>query len=346
MIVFGIVLVFAIAALVPYLWMLSHRAATVDAAQALALTHRPDLFRLPEIVSVLALLLVGIGAAKGIFQSQNPVAMAASSLALSVIVDFNQQIVTGRTLQPVHYEWFIANYGALLAMILTVALWRQRRPIANSRLALIAAIALVFGLGEVWLASSISFAYNRTIDQGKPVADHLAQAGADFQPNSSQPVVLVSDLKLADRFPTDAPQPVLWSPRMLVFPGVTESENRDRFWRQLYYLGYDEKKFSEAVGEHDWNFLTGLFPYSRLSPAVNGIEEPIAPDEVRAQMHAYLDYARTFNQDRAASPLLSHVIVSAGDEPDYSNLDRWYQRDGGERVGDFLLYRVTLRARK
>ena len=346
LIVLGIVLVFAIAALIPYLSMLGHRAATVDAAQALAFTHRPDLFRLPEIVSLLALLLIGIGAVKGLSEFQNSTTIMAGSLALSVIVDFNQQIITGRTLQPVHFEWFIANYCALLAIVLTAALWLRRRAIASSRLVVIAAIALVFGLGEVWLASSISFAYNRTIDEGKPAADRLAQSSANFQPNSRQPVVLVSDLKLADRFPTDAPQPVLWSPRMLVFPGVTESENRERFWRQLYYLGYDETKFSEAVGQHDWNFLTGLFPYSRLSPVVTGSQAPITPEEVRAQMRAYLDYARTFNQDCAASPLLSHVIVRAADEPDYANLDRWYQRDSGERAGDFILYRVRLRERQ
>jgi hypothetical protein len=97
------------------------------------------------------------------------------------------------------------------------------------------------------------------------------------------------------------------------FPGSDlRAKIANAFWRQLYYLGYDETKFSEAVGQHDWNFLTGLFPYSRLSPAVTGSQAPITPDEVRAQMRAYLDYARMFNQDRATAPLLSHVIVRAG----------------------------------
>ncbi len=343
LIVFGIIIVFGIAALLPYFSLLARRAATVDAAQALAFTHRPDLFRFPEIISVLALLLIGIGAAKGLFQLNERITVMAGSLALSVVLDFNQQVLTGRTLQPVHYEWFIANYCAILAVILTAALWLRGRVIANRRWALIAAIALVFGFGEVWLAASVSFDYNRVIDEGKPVADRLAQLGAGFQPGSTSPVVLVSDLKLADRFPTDAPQPVLWSPRMLVFPGVTEKENRERFWRQLYYLGYDEKKFWAALNHPEWNFLTGLFPYSRLDRAITGVRTPIGPDELRAQMHAYLDYAQTFDLDRAASPGLSHVIVRAGDEPNYLNLDRWYQRDAGERVGEFILYRVQLR---
>src|SRR5438128_2245479 len=119
MVVFGIVLLFAVAALIPYVSMLSHRAATVDAVQALVFSHRPDLFRLPEIVSVLVFLLIEIGARRGILRWRDPAVIIATSFALSVIVDFNQQVITGRTLQPIHYEWFIANYCAILAVVVT-----------------------------------------------------------------------------------------------------------------------------------------------------------------------------------------------------------------------------------
>jgi hypothetical protein len=177
----GIVLVFAIAALIPYLSMLGHRAATVDAAQALAFTHRPDLFRLPEIVSLLALLLIGMGAAKGPFEFQNSVTIVAGSLALSVIVDFNQQIITGRTLQPVHYEWFIANYCALLAWSFdgrTLAAAARDSKLATDINCGDRTRCLV--LGKSGWPRAFSFAYNRTIDEGKPVADRLAQPGANF----------------------------------------------------------------------------------------------------------------------------------------------------------------------
>jgi hypothetical protein len=128
---------------------------------------------------------------------------------------------------------------------------------------------------------------------------------------------------------------------MLVFPGVSETENRERFWRQLYYLGYDEKKFMAEVS--DWNFLTGMFPYQRLSPVVTGSQPPITPEELRAQYAAYLAYARTFNRDRAASPALSYLVVQADKQPDFANLDRWYERDAGERLGNSILYQLKLR---
>src|SRR6266496_3261117 len=133
------------------------------------------------------------------------------------------------------------------------------------------------------------------------------------------------------------------APRDLVFPGITDTENRERFWRQLYYLGYDEKKFWAELNHADWNFLTGMFSYSRLSPAVVGSNAPIAPDELRAQIVSYLGYPRGFDRERATSPALTFAIVNAENQPDFTNLDRWYERDDGERIGNFVLYRLKLR---
>ena len=345
-IVFGTVLIFAVVALVPYFRMLSHRAATADAAQALVLTHRLDVFRFPEIIALLVLALLSLGIVQRRFNPREPIWLGAAAFALTVLVVFNQQVLTGRSLQPIHYEWFIGNYCALMGAVLAVRHWccgGGRLRLTNKKLAVVAVITLVWAFAEVWLAASVSFDYNRAIDEGKPVADRLAQLEASELTRPSMSTVLVSDLKLADRFPTDAPEPVLWSPHMLIFPGVSEIENRERFWRQLYYLGYDEKKFWAELDHADWYFLTGLFPYNRLSPALTGSQSPITPEEFRAQLAAYLDYVKTFNRDRAASPSLSYVVVHADREPNYANLDRWYQRDNGEIIEGFILYRVRLR---
>ena len=344
-VVFAIIFAFAAAAVVTYLRMLSHRAATVDDAQALVFTHRPDPFRLPEIAVLLVLAVLAVGIWRRILRGRDPVVLVTASFALTVLIVFNQQIITGRSLQPIHYQWFIANYCALTAAALTSALWwrsEARRLLTNRRLALIAGVALLFAFGEVWLAASVNWNYNLAIDEGKPAAERLAQmAPAGASP--AVPLTLMADFRLADRLPTDAPQAVLWAPRMLVFPGVTEAENRERFFQQLYYLGYDEKKLWAELDRQDWNFLAGLFPYQRLSPVVSGSNVPINPDELSAKVASYLEYSRAFNRDRAASPSLSYLVVPAEKHPDYGNLDRWYQRDAGERVGGFVLYRLKLR---
>jgi hypothetical protein len=289
-------------------------------------------------------MMIWIGARRRLLQWRDPGALMAAAFALTVLVVFNQQIITGRSLQPIHYEWYIANYCALMAVVLTVALWRRatHSRLSNKQLAVVAIAACLWAGGEVWLAASLSWDYNRGVDEARPVANRLVSLARAGQ-SASGAVVMMADLKLADRLPTDAPQATLWAPRMLVFPGVTELENRERFYRQLYYLGYDEKKYWAQLDHADWNFLAGMFAYDRLSPAVSGGAAPITPVELRKQIANYLEYARTFNRERAISPALSYLIIGVADPVDFTNLDRWYQRDAGERIGNFMLYRLKLR---
>ncbi len=343
--VFAIVFAFGAAALLPYFRMLARRAVTVDAAQALAATHQPDLFRLPEMIALLVLLLLVLGIARARFCASDPVAVFGAAFALTVLAVFNQQIITGRSLQPVHYQWFIANYCALVALVLTAAIWRRNgglRILTKNRLAVIAIAVLLLAFGEVWLAASVSFDYNRGVDDSIQVGNRLTELARAESTGAADQLVLMADLKLADRLPTDAPQAVLWAPRMLVFPGVSETENRERFLQQLYYLGYDEKKFWAELNQSDWNFLAGMFSYNRLSPPVTGSQTPITLAELRAQLATYLDYSRSFDRNRARTPQLSYLVVRADSQPDYANLDRWYQRDAGERIGGFVLYRLKL----
>jgi hypothetical protein len=39
----------------------------------------------------------------------------------------------------------------------------------------------------------------------------------------------------------------------------------------------------------------------------------------------------------------AYVVTDADSEPNLSNLDRWYERDQGERHGKFILYRLRLK---
>ncbi len=351
LIVFGLVCALALVAIGPFFILLSQRAATVDNAQALVLTHRPNLFRPSEIIAVITLGMLALGVRWHKFRWPDPTVLFTASFALAVITVFNQQVATGRSLQPIHYEWFFANYCALIALVLAAHVWWRNsvpRILTDKRLAIIAVAGLVWGGGEVWLAASLNLNHNQLSDKARPVANRLttlAQGDGTLQSQTSgnRPVVVIDDLNLADRLPTDAPQAVLWAPRMLVFPSVTESENHERFLRQLYYTGYDERKFLAELDHADWNFYAGMFPYYRLSPVVIGNKSDISPEEIRTQIGDYLSYLHSFDRERARSPVLSYLIVHADQQPDYSNLDRWYQRDAGERIGGFILYRLKLR---
>ena len=341
----------AVPTLVSYFWLLSHRASTVDAAQALVATHRPDLFRIPEVIAFLTLGVLVVGLLRRSFQLQDGRVLFIASLDLGIIAVFNQQVLTGRSLQPFHYEWFIANYCASVALIIAVVLVSnaRNRLIANKRLLIVAAIALLWAVGEVWLAATLNRPHNDHIDEGGVVAERLRDLSSMDGTSEAEkfstdfPVVLVADLKQADRLPTDAPQVPLWAPHMLVFPGVTEDENRQRFFQQLYYLGFDEKRIYQELGQGDWTFYAGLFPYHRLSPVTRGEASPITPEEIRTQIREYTSYSSAFTREQAANPRLSYLVVQ-GDEPaNFVNIDRWYERDRGEVFGKVVMYRLKLR---
>jgi hypothetical protein len=339
----GIVAACAAAALAPYFWLLSHRAATTDGVQALRLTRQPELWRAPEIIAAAVLLALAWGARRGRVEWRSNEVLFTISLALLPFVVFNQQVVTGRMLQPVHYEWYVANYAAVLAATLAGWLLWRRRDYKNLLAA--ALLAFAWGGGEAWLAGSSWLPYNQRMDEARPVLRRLAEdenahnvAPGEVNP---RPLALTPDLLLADRAPAQIPQAMLWTPHLLVFPGATVAESQERFWLQLYLSGVDRNKFLNALERKDWTFYAGMFDYEKLSPAV-GVAG-VRREEINAKLKEYLDYAATFTRAQAAKYPVSYVVVRADNQPDFNNLDRWYARDAGEQVGLYVLYRVKLK---
>jgi hypothetical protein len=112
----------ACAALAPYALLLARRAATMDKVQVLKFTRAPDLFRAPEIVAFVALVLLAFGMwRKKRLHARDTTFLFAASFALTPFVVFNQQLLTGRSLQPVHYADYVLNYLSLVALTLAAA---------------------------------------------------------------------------------------------------------------------------------------------------------------------------------------------------------------------------------
>ncbi len=340
----------AAAALLPYIILLSHRAAKMDEAQALTLSRAPDLLRPPEIIGILLLDVLALVSRRGVVGWQDRRLLFAASFALTPVVVFNQQILTGRSLQPVHYEQFIANYVVLIGAVLTTALLWQRRAVGaasqvrNGILILTACAAWGWGLVETKFATGQHLAYNLMRDEAMQAARRLVELDKASK-QGAHPVVFSTELRVADGLPTVAPQAVLWARHMHVFSGTTPAEGRERFYQQLYYSDFDEEDFLEEVSGGEISYRLALFGWGRANPALAVNHQPITPEEVRAEAERYAKYTGSFNGERAKHPRLSYVITRAGDEPEFTNLDRWYERDRGERLGDYTLYRVRLKAK-
>ena len=349
--VFGVIGACAAAALAPYFWLLAHRAATTDSVQLLRLTRQPELLRAPEVIAFALLALLAWGVWRGRLRLRDNATLFTVSLAMLPFAVLNQQIVTGRLLQPFHYQWYIANYAVALAAVLAAWLLWRAQPEANRwrhdrRLLACALAALAWGAGEIWLASAVTFQANRRVNEVWPVLQKLAdapEARGIVRPGTSnpRPLVLLNDFALTNRAPIKAPQAMLWTPHLLVFPGASVAEARERFWLQLYLAGFKESDFDKALETDGWSFYAGMFDYEQLSPALG--QKGVTQAEVRLKQKEYLAFANAITRERVAQYPLSYFVSRADKPLDFSNLARWYERDAGERAGDYILYHVKLK---
>ena len=155
--------------LVPYLILLSRRSLTMDAGQKLTLSHAPDLFRMPELIGLVAIALIVSGVLGRRLNWRAPEALFAVSCALTPIIVLNQQLITGHSLQPFHYKSFIVNYLALVGLFLaSVIVWRgsesERRPIGYRWIGRLAFIAIWWAAIEVLAPAKLIIRDNQFTD--------------------------------------------------------------------------------------------------------------------------------------------------------------------------------------
>lgn len=348
----GLTAVLMIAALLPYAWLLSKRAPNQIAVTMLAQTHAPDLLRIPQLVSVILFALLIVLSRYGLFDFRRQTSLFATSFVLLPFLLFNQQMVTGLSLQPTHYEVFVANYGVLLATVLIAgSLWGTltgtRRRAFNFSLILVAVLSLVWGMFEVTRSTAKFTPAFITRDEATPAANRLGQL-AKSSPNEST-VILATDPVVADYLPTIAPQPLLWAPHMYGFADVSPAADKRRLSALLYYTGVqfeqiDAQRFEALDADRKFYFLALLGAgRARTAKSLSNTWTPVTVSEYESAQLAYNNFVAEFNRETASQPLLSYLLVAQDKPVDLSNLDRWYERTEQERIGKYILFRVKLR---
>ncbi len=357
---FSFLAVLLLAALAPYLYLMSRLGSTTADVHFLAASHAPDLFRLPEIIGLLTLVVIAwmiVGGGRGRRGNpgaDEPTVICALAFAVTPFFVFNQQLLTGKSLQPFHYEVFIGNYTALLAAFLT-ALFVLRRPLrakpwmARGLALACACAAILSGCAEAVLMTRHQLKGNLISDAARPALLRLAEVGRNTADGKldTRSVVYAPNFVVANALPSTASQPVLWAQYLFVFPDVTLAEDKERLAQFLYYKGVrfndiDEHHFDSLDNERAY-YLSSLIKRGRFNPRLSVGWQPITPEEVRGALTYYADFVATFDRDRAARPELSYLLVNAEEDFDLANFDRWYERDAGEPVGSYTLFRVRLR---
>lgn len=337
----------AVPVLIPYAILLSRRSANLDHVQLMVHTRMPEFGWTSLIIGVIVAALIFICLKTGISGLTNH-AIFALSFALTPLLLFNQQVITGRSLQPVHYELFISNYIVLLAFVLMLSLVIRyfARGSETHRLrwtvAVLAIFALLWGVWESTASAGRKTEYSVLRDEAGRAIKYL-KAQESSRPGSDQVVVFSNNFVVTGYVPSIAYFRPLWNPHTSSASGVTLAENKRLFYLYLYYSGYDKQGVASALAGGLFEARAALFGSERALPALGQDKRPITYGEVEREAQAYDDFVKNFQREHAASPTLSYLVFNDGGEPDFTNIDKWYHRERPQAVGVFNVYKVRLK---
>jgi hypothetical protein len=338
-----------VVSLVPYFYLLSLRSHTMDDVQMLVKTRALDLTRPPEMIGFVVIAVIIAAIAMKVLVLRDKATLFAISLAATPAILFNQQLITGQQLQPIHYQVFIGNYVAGLALVLTLGLmWSRSGGLQNRAakiaVASLAVIAAAWGFVECHYTVRILDDVNIVRDEALPVARRLAEfAKEDPTPHSS--TVLHLAIAEADDMPTLTPQPVLWARHQHVFAGVTTQENKERYYQQLYYDGVKAEQLASRIKQGgDIVSVIALWGWGRHTDRLNSEYKPLLFAEVDEEARRYGEYIKNLDAKRRDVVQLSYMIApSAESEIFFTNIDKWYERYDKEVYGKYVLYKLRLR---
>lgn len=333
--------------LIPYYILVSNRSNAMDDMTLLVNTHAPDLARFPEYIGLVVLIMLVAGILLKIVGLKERPTLFAASFALVPFVVFNQQIITGRSLQPIHYQVFIGNYVAALGLVVTIGiLWRKissdNTLFSKIVFSFIALLGVIWGFVECHYTVGVLDDLNVARDKVMPVARRLEDL-AKTEPEPHQSTVLVFGLVEGDDLPSVAPQNVLWARHQHVFAGLTWQESKERYYQYLYYSNLDETALENQLRNGDFVSMISLFGWSRHTTRLSFAAQPLTYREIAEEANRYAEYRKNFSAKDAINPALAYIIVSPGREVDFTNVDKWYDRGIGEKIDDYTLYRVNLK---
>jgi hypothetical protein len=343
----AIVGTFAAATLIPYFSFIADRSPNIDAIQLLATTHMPDLKSPSMVFGLLVLFAVVVLALLGRIDMRSPRTLFTLAFASMPVLLFNQQIVTGRSLQPVHYELFIANYVVLVSFVLLCSMLIRPVVIGTGfvrkfALVMAAALAVVWGGFESYGSAVRNTAFADLRDTSIPAIKYIdSLEQRNTRPGSA--VVLATNTGTSDMIPTIASLRPLWSSHSSSVGGLGVAENKRLFHHYLVLAGFREHDVAEALHGGAFEMTAAFFGSERALPSLGQGGEPITSEEIEEEVDRFAQFRTNFSREAASDPELSYVIVTDGSEPDLTVLDRWYERDEGTVTGPLKVYNVTLR---
>lgn len=331
--------------------LLSNRNPVMDKAQLLVLTRKPDFLQRVEIIGYFILTFVALALFLKWLKLFERKAYFIAAFALAPLLVFNQQVLTGKSLQPFHYEFYVINYVVLLAIVLIVAVFWQKivgklKILSIILLSILSVFSVYWGFVEATETTYFWDDANVRRDEAMLVNLRLKELGNGNIEFAKQETTLNLESLQADSQPTVAPQAVIWARHQHVFSGLKDwEENKQRYYQLLYYSDLDADYLRRSlIGCRDIEACMALFGWDRFNARLSANAKPLTLPEIEEEVANYKNFSKSFSVADAQNPKISYVVVFESDEDELINLDKWYERDAGEKLGKYILYKVKLKS--
>ena len=336
--------------IVPYGLLLSNRNPFMDKAQLLVLTRNPDFLQRVEILGYFILTFTALALFLKITKLAERKVYFIAAFALAPVLVFNQQILTGKSLQPFHYEFYVINYVVLLAIVLIGSVFWQKffekvKPLSIFLLSILSIISIGWGYIEARETTIFWDDINVRRDEAMAVNLRLKElTNGNIEAAKRQTTLNLEPLQ-ADSQPTVAPQAVVWARHQHVFSGLVDwEENKRRYYQLLYYSDLDAEFLRKSLtGCRNIEACMALFGWDRFNAKLSANARPLTQPEIEEEIRNYENFTQNFSIEDAGNPLINYVIVYGEANDQLENIDRWYQRDSGEILGKYILYKTNLK---
>jgi hypothetical protein len=337
-----------------YWYLLSNVPTTIDEAQVLTRTHKPDLLRIPEIIGLALFVIFLIRTRSDKILRIEPRSIMTASFAIVPVIVFNQQVVTGRSIQPYHYEVFILNYCILVSAVI---LFQLLRPTYSRRLlTLTAVLTILWGVIEVNQQFLLRSTFDVSNDQMIPVFQRIRELANtdgtwDGLRNSGKAAALVFSPQygVSRLLPTWAPQGSLLSPGSAPFQSLSQGIRKEWLYTHLYYCGVTKDNLRDLLELRTSDLplayyaKSTIFGNERAHLALSEESRPVQQYEIEQEINEYDSFISSFSLQQALKRPVTYAVISTKESFNFSRLDQFYTHDAGESIGEYRLYRLKLR---
>jgi hypothetical protein len=320
-------------ALIPYYMLLRQRSPEIDSIQLLNETHAPDLTASVVVLGLALVVLAIVFVRRGILELRSPLLVFIIATSVTPLMLLNQQVVTGRSLQPVHFEIFVANYVVLIsAVLLLSALMRstsaERHGVIRKALVYVALVSTAWGVVEAAGSASRNIATAQIRDR-VTAAIKIAERDSHDPRNT---IVLTADMISADFLGSVSQMRSLWSPHSSSGGGLSVDANRQLFFKYLYLNGVTSDDLGHALRSHVFEVTAAVFGSERALPELGIGGHAIRNDEIEQAVSRYGSYSLDTN-----GPMPHYLIVPNGADTDLRNIESVRST---EQIGEVEGFRV------